>query len=87
MTQWFDSGYPGRLEDGSATSETTCRFCSYTNTDVFLDQINSSYDERWRNFGILWAFIIFNVFAAIGLYWLARVPKKQKKEKKEKKSN
>jgi ABC-type multidrug transport system permease subunit len=84
MTEWFESGYPGRLELGSGTSETTCRFCSYTNTDVFLDQINSSYADRWRNFGILWAFIIFNIFAAIGLYWLARVPKKQKKEKKEK---
>merc|ERR1712070_1369286 len=41
MTEWFDSGFPGRLELGSGTSETTCRFCSYTNTDVFLDQINS----------------------------------------------
>ena len=49
-------------------------------------QINASYDTRWRNFGILWAFIIFNMFAAIGLYWLARVPKKQKKDKKEKSS-
>jgi len=81
MTEWFVGGAPGRLEEGSGSSETLCRFCSYTNTDVFLDQINSSYDDRWRNFGILWAFIIFNVFAAIGLYWLARVPKKASKKK------
>ncbi len=26
----------------------------------------------------MWAFIIFNVFAALGLYWLARVPKVKK---------
>lgn len=25
----------------------------------------------------MWAYIIFNVAAALGLYWLARVPKKQ----------
>jgi ABC-type multidrug transport system permease subunit len=64
----------------------TCRLCSYTSTDVFLSQINANYADRWRDFGILWAFIVFNIFAAIGLYWLARVPKKQGK-KKEKKEN
>jgi len=26
----------------------------------------------------MWAFIIFNIFAALFLYWLARVPRKQK---------
>ena len=27
----------------------------------------------WRNYGIMWAYVIFNIFAAFGLYWLARV--------------
>ena len=27
------------------------------------------------NFGIMWVYIGFNIFAAIGLYYLARVPK------------
>ena len=31
----------------------------------------------------MWVFIIFNVFAALGLYWLARMPK-PKKEKMDK---
>lgn len=37
-----------------------------------------------RNFGIIWAYIIFNGFAAVFLYWLVRVPKggAGKKEKK-----
>jgi hypothetical protein len=39
-----------------------------------------NYDLRWRNFGIMWAFIIFNVFGAVLFYWLARVPKKPKEE-------
>jgi hypothetical protein len=31
------------------------------------------WSDRWRNFGILFAFIVFNMLATIGLYWLARV--------------
>ncbi len=34
--------------------------------------------EADRSDSIMWAFIIFNVFAALGLYWLARVPKVKK---------
>lgn len=69
----------GYLRDTTATSD--CQYCSISSTNQFLAQINSSYDHRWRNFGILWAFIIFNAFAAVGLYWLARVPKKTKTKK------
>jgi hypothetical protein len=41
--------------------------------------------QAWRNFGILWAFCIFNIVAALALYWLLRMPKtkKDKKDKKE----
>lgn len=39
-----------------------------------------SYSNRWRDFGILFAYIIFNIFMAVFLYWLVRVPK-HKKEK------
>lgn len=70
----------GYLMDTAATAD--CSFCSASKTNVFLTRLNSNYAYRWRNFGIMWAFIIFNVFAAIGLYWLARVPKKAKREQK-----
>jgi ATP-binding cassette, subfamily G (WHITE), member 2, PDR len=68
----------GYLTNESATSQ--CEFCSVADTNVFLASLSSSYEHRWRNFGIMWAFIIFNAFAAIALYWLARVPKSQKVE-------
>jgi ATP-binding cassette, subfamily G (WHITE), member 2, PDR len=42
--------------------------------------------ERWRNFGILFAYIIFNIGMGLVLYWLTRVPKKTKKPEKEKKN-
>jgi ATP-binding cassette subfamily G (WHITE) protein 2 (PDR) len=34
---------------------------------------NIYYSERWRNFGIMFAFIGFNVFLALLTYWLFRV--------------
>lgn len=57
---------------------TQCRFCSSRFTNVYLEQLYSEYSTRWRNFGIMWAYIIFNIAAALLLYWLARVPRKQK---------
>ncbi|KIW94662.1 uncharacterized protein Z519_04639 [Cladophialophora bantiana CBS 173.52] len=64
----------GALYNPQATEN--CEFCTIANTNVYLASVSSFYDERWRNFGILWAYIIFNAFAAVFLYWLARVPKR-----------
>lgn len=58
------------LDDGATTN---CQFCQLDNTNVFLDNFMIKYSNRWRDFGLLWVFIIFNVFAAIALYWLVRV--------------
>lgn len=33
------------------------------------------------SFGLMWVYIIFNIFGALVLYWLVRVPKKAKAEK------
>ncbi|KAL3956228.1 hypothetical protein ACCO45_009074 [Purpureocillium lilacinum] len=77
--------FGGRLQDNNATSE--CSYCPISETNKFLEGVSSNYDDRWRNFGILWAFVIFNIFAALFVYWLARMPKKnlgnEKKKKKE----
>ncbi|WWC86557.1 uncharacterized protein L201_001434 [Kwoniella dendrophila CBS 6074] len=69
----------GYLLDNSATSD--CKFCSIDKTNTFLNSFNIQYSHRWRNFGLMWVYIIFNVFAAIGFYWLVRVPKQAGKEK------
>ena len=66
----------GYLTNEQAT--TNCEFCSANDTNVYLAQLSSQYSTRWRNFGIMWAFILFNIAAALFLYWLARVPRKQK---------
>ncbi|SPO05125.1 probable ABC1 transport protein [Cephalotrichum gorgonifer] len=58
-----------------------CQYCTMTDTDSFLESIHVSYDNRWRDFGLMWVFCAFNIAAAVGLYWLIRVPKKSKLEK------
>ena len=71
----------GYLVDQDATSE--CGYCPLGDTNAFLDAVGSSYDTRWRDYGIGMAYIAFNIAAAIFLYWLARVPKKPKGKKKQ----
>ena len=66
----------GYVNNPEATQD--CQFCYASDTNVYLTGVSASYANRWRDFGIMWAFIIFNVIAALFLYWLARVPKKQK---------
>jgi ATP-binding cassette, subfamily G (WHITE), member 2, PDR len=73
MATWiFAAG--GKLTNPEATS--ACNFCSISDTNKFLEMVKSNYADRWRNFGILWAYIIFNIFGALALYWLVRMPKK-----------
>ena len=66
----------GYLTNPNSTSD--CGLCTVSDTNVFLAQIASSYDTRWRNFGLLWCYIVFNMAAAVLIYWVARVPKKSK---------
>ena len=67
----FAGGY---LLDNNATTD--CSFCPLDSTNAFLAQVNSFYDQRWRNFGLMWVFIGFNIAGAITMYYLVRVPKK-----------
>ena len=64
----------GAVYNPSATE--ACQFCSLADTNTFLKSVVSDFGERWRNLGIIWAYVAFNVVAAGFLYWLARVPKK-----------
>lgn len=69
----FAGGY---VENGNATTD--CTYCAMGDTNVFLGALHAEYDKVWRNFGILWAYVIFNIAAALFFYWLARVPKVKK---------
>ncbi|KAL5002713.1 ABC-2 type transporter-domain-containing protein [Aspergillus recurvatus] len=62
---------PGRLYNPAATAN--CQYCGLTNADQYLAASNIHYTERWRNWGILWAYIGFNVFGTVALYYIFRV--------------
>jgi ABC-type multidrug transport system permease subunit len=69
----------GAVYNPNATAD--CEFCSVTNTNEYLAAISSKYSTRWRDFGIMWVFVIFNIGGAIFLYRLVRVPKNTRKMK------
>ncbi|KIW21365.1 hypothetical protein PV08_01945 [Exophiala spinifera] len=71
LTRYFDAGAPGRLLNPSATSG--CEYCPIRSADQFLAGNNVYYSERWRNFGLGFVYIFFNVFACIMLYYVFRV--------------
>lgn len=67
----------GYLLDNNATSD--CQYCKIRETNIYLSAIGADYSTRWRNFGIMWAYVVFNIAAAMLLYWVARMPKGKRK--------
>jgi ABC-type multidrug transport system permease subunit len=61
----------GQLSNPNATSD--CSYCSVGVADQFLAGVGISWGDRWRNFGIMWAYIFFNIFLATMLYYTFRV--------------
>ncbi|KAF5603178.1 ABC transporter CDR4 [Fusarium subglutinans] len=73
----FVQAVGGALSNPGANQ--TCLYCPIASTDTYLGTLNIRYTERWRNFGLIWVFIVFDVIAALVAYWLLRVPKKETK--------
>lgn len=71
LADYFSAGAIGQLENPDAASD--CRYCPLSNSDQFLASVNISYNHRWRDFGIGWAYIVFNIAAAVLLYYMFRV--------------
>ncbi|KAH6986775.1 ABC-2 type transporter-domain-containing protein [Ilyonectria destructans] len=77
MVSFLDE-FGGYLVD---TNTSDCQYCAVADTNTFLKTINVSFSNRWRDFGLMWVYCIFNIAVAISAYWLFRVPKtKSKKE-------
>jgi len=79
MQEFLTRRGTGAILNPDATSG--CQYCATTDTNSFLRSVSSSYHLRWRNFGLMWAYIMFNIFAALFLYWLVRVPKKTRSKR------
>ncbi|EQL02664.1 ATP-binding cassette transporter ABC1 [Ophiocordyceps sinensis CO18] len=61
----------GQLQNPGDTSQ--CRYCPVTNADQVLLPSKILWSERWRNYGIVWVFIVFSMAMAFLLYYLFRV--------------
>ncbi|ETN39195.1 uncharacterized protein HMPREF1541_05418 [Cyphellophora europaea CBS 101466] len=58
--------------------EGRCEYCPLDSTDQFLATVNADFGRRWRNFGLLWVYVAVNLAAAVGFYWLFRVPSRKR---------
>ncbi|CEL55831.1 hypothetical protein RSOLAG1IB_01843 [Rhizoctonia solani AG-1 IB] len=70
MSQYISTA-GGYLVNPNASSD--CQFCPQSTTDTYLTSLNMSYSHRWRNVGIMIAFVAFNVFLVYAGTWLFRV--------------
>lgn len=70
----------GSLLNPNATTQ--CQFCPVADTDTLLRTLGVYYSQRWRDFGISLVYSVVNLVAALGIYWLARVPKRAKRGEK-----
>lgn len=49
-----------------------CEFCPIAETNDVLAAVGTFYGERWRNVGLMLAYVAFNVAGAFVLHWLGR---------------
>lgn len=61
----------GKLLNPSATAD--CQYCKYSNADQYLKTVNMNFDDRWRNFGFMCAYILFNVACVLVFFYLSKV--------------
>ncbi|KAJ0419394.1 ABC-2 type transporter-domain-containing protein [Aspergillus carlsbadensis] len=47
-----------------------CAYCLYSDGDEFASSFNVYYSHKWRDYGIVWAFIMFNFAATFLFSWL-----------------
>jgi ABC-type multidrug transport system permease subunit len=61
----------GQILNPNATS--ACEYCKYATGDEYLTTVSMQYGDRWRNFGFMFAYIIFNIFAAFLFFYMTKV--------------
>lgn len=65
--------YGGRVFDYQETGQ--CLYCPLEDTNLFLQTLGIVVGERWRNFGLLSVYVVFNVGAMFLVFWLTRIRK------------
>ncbi|KAJ5858866.1 hypothetical protein N7534_004143 [Penicillium rubens] len=55
-----------------------CNFCTMGNTTEYLESLSIQFGNRWRDFGLLWVYVVVNTIGAIVFYKIFRVPRSKK---------
>ncbi|KAG1047886.1 hypothetical protein G6F46_009926 [Rhizopus delemar] len=72
---YFSYGAPGYIADPQATG--TCGYCAYSSGPEFYStRFEWDAAHKWRNFGILIAFFVFNCFVFLSFVYLRRKPRR-----------
>ncbi|CAO3634568.1 unnamed protein product [Mucor fragilis] len=75
MADFFNAGGNGYLQSNTSTG--ICNYCPYTKGNQFYEErIGWHFDNRWRDFGILCAYCVFNIFAFMFFVFLLRKAKR-----------
>jgi ATP-binding cassette subfamily G (WHITE) protein 2 (SNQ2) len=69
----------GDLYNPQATSN--CQYCRYSTGDEYLKTLDISWNDRWRNFGFMWAYVCFNVGMIVLVTYIPRAVRKMKKRR------
>ncbi|KAI8968505.1 ABC-2 type transporter-domain-containing protein [Mycotypha africana] len=73
MANFFEAGNTGYITNPDAMQPELCGYCSYKSGPEYYETRNQwSASHKWRNFGILVAFFVFNVFVFLLLVFLKR---------------
>ncbi|KAI4118193.1 MAG: hypothetical protein LQ345_001713 [Seirophora villosa] len=66
-TQEFIAMAGGYVQTGA---NGLCEFCQYANGDEFARTFNIEYSNKWMDYGIFWAFCVFNFIVVFVASWL-----------------
>jgi len=71
MQAFLDTA-PGYIANPNATGNTLCEYCQYSTGTEFLDTLEWHIDNRWRDFGILIGYLLFNVLLCLVFVYIFR---------------
>lgn len=71
LAKYIDGGAPGTLLNPTASA--ACEYCPLRNADQFLAGASIYPSQQYRNLGVMFGYIAFNVLAAMALYYVFRV--------------
>lgn len=62
---------PGYINNPDAVN-TLCEYCSFRSGKEFLNTLEWDISYRWRDFGILIGYLVFNVLLSVIFVWVFR---------------